>query len=65
LADGSKFKGVFRDGMKNGKGIMIEKDGKRFEGYYQNDVKNGPYVLKDKNGAVLEKGNYKNGTVEK
>ena len=63
MSDGTKFKGTFKNGMRNGKGIE-EKDGVRFEGSYVNDIKDGPFVEKDSNGSIIRKGYYKHGIVE-
>ncbi len=60
-ADGSKFKGTYKDGMKNGPAITEDKDGKRFEGTFVDDKRDGDFVEKDRNGKVLKKGYYENG----
>ena len=61
LSDGTKFKGHFKNGMKNGKGIEETPDGIRFEGSYLNDQKDGAFVEKDQNGNVIRKGIYNRG----
>ena len=61
LADGTKFKGHFKEGMKNGKGVEEAADGTRFEGSFFNDQKDGSFVEKDKTGKVIRKGIYSRG----
>ena len=61
LADGTKFKGSFKNGEKNGAGILVNADGERYEGGFLNNEKDGAYVLKDKNGNIIEKGTYVRG----
>ena len=61
LADGTKFKGHFKDGMKNGKGVEEAADGTRFEGSFFNDQRDGSFVEKDRSGKVIRKGIYSRG----
>ena len=63
--DGTKFRGQFREGKKNGKCIMETPDGLRFEGTYKDDVRDGDFVEKDRNGNVIRRGSYNNGVVER
>ena len=35
--DGTKYKGFYRAGLKEGYGVLIDKDGKRFEGTFHKD----------------------------
>lgn len=58
FADGSKFKGTYKDGYPHGKAIEEDKDGNRFEGSYRDGERDGPYVMKDRNGRVTKKGKY-------
>ena len=64
MKDGSKFKGIFSNGKKNGKCVEEDKDGVRFEGTYVDDLRDGAFVEKDRNGAVIRKGYYKRGVIE-
>ena len=59
--DGSKFKGMYKDGRRNGAAIEEYKDGKRFEGSYVNGQRDGNFVEKDSNGQILKRGHYENG----
>ena len=59
--NGSRFKGTYKNGKRNGKCIEETKDGKRFEGSYVNDVRDGRFVEKDGNGRVTCTGHYENG----
>ena len=61
LASGLKFKGSFKNGLKDGKCIEEDKDGNRFEGSYKEGVRHGDYVEKDRNGSVISKGTYERG----
>jgi antitoxin component YwqK of YwqJK toxin-antitoxin module len=63
-ADGSKFKGVFKEGRRNGPAIEQDKEGKRFEGSYVDDRRDGPFVEKDANGNVTSSGRYVRGRRE-
>ena len=60
-ADGVRFKGTFRKGMKEGKGILEDVDGIRYEGNFSNDRKDGEFIEKDKNGMLIRKVVYQNG----
>ena len=60
-ADGSKFKGQFKKGLRNGKAIEQDKDGKRFEGSYVDDRRDGPFIEKDANGNITATGTYVRG----
>ena len=62
--DGSKYKGNFKDGMKNGKFIEENSDGLRFEGTYVNDIRDGAFVEKNRNGNIIRKGVYRMGRIE-
>ena len=61
FSDGSKFKGMYKDGRRNGAAIEEDKDGKRFEGSYVNGRRDGNFVEKDRNGQILKRGHYENG----
>ena len=37
-ADGTKYKGQFKSGLKNGHGIQEDKDGNRFEGEFKDGM---------------------------
>jgi antitoxin component YwqK of YwqJK toxin-antitoxin module len=60
-ADGSRFKGTYKNGKRNGKAIEETKDGKRFEGSYLNDIRDGKFVEKDRNGQITFVGHYESG----
>ena len=60
-ADGSKFKGAYKDGKRHGPVIEEDKDGNRFEGAYLKGVRDGKFVEKDRNGQVKARGHYENG----
>ncbi len=64
MKDGSKFKGSFKNGLKNGEAIEVNRDGIRFEGSYLNDVRDGSFVEKDRNGQIIRRGVYRNGRIE-
>ena len=59
--NGTKFKGSFHKGMKDGYGIMEDAAGNRFEGNFRENVKDGSFVEKDRSGRVIRKGIYRNG----
>lgn len=58
FADGRKFKGIFKDGKRNGNAIEVDKDGRRFEGSYIDDERDGKFIEKDRNGNIITKGMY-------
>ena len=45
--DGEKFKGTFKEGMKEGHGILEDKNGVRYEGMFHRDMKDGNFVVRD------------------
>jgi antitoxin component YwqK of YwqJK toxin-antitoxin module len=61
FADGSKFKGIFKNGRRNGAAVEEDKDGNRFEGTYLDDMRDGRFVEKDRNGKVTAQGTYTRG----
>jgi antitoxin component YwqK of YwqJK toxin-antitoxin module len=61
FADGSKFKGIFKNGKRNGPALEVDKDGNRFEGIYADDVRDGNFVEKDRNGKITAQGTYTRG----
>ena len=61
FADGSKFKGQFINGRRNGPAVEEDKNGNRFEGSYVDDRRDGRFVEKDANGNVTAQGNYTRG----
>jgi antitoxin component YwqK of YwqJK toxin-antitoxin module len=61
FADGSKFKGEYKNGKRNGSAIEEDKDGNRFEGTYVDDQRDGRFVEKDRNGNITAQGNYTRG----
>ena len=63
--DGTKFKGEFSNGEKNGRCVMETADGVRFEGYYKDNQRDGNFVEKDRNGRVIRKGHYTRGILDK
>ena len=64
MANGTKFKGIFANGKRNGKGVEEDAEGNRFEGSFADDLRDGAFVEKDKNGNVIRKGYYKRGAIE-
>ena len=60
-ADGSKFRGIYKDGKRNGKAIEVDKAGNRFEGIYKDDRRDGEYIEKDRNGNITSQGTYVRG----
>ena len=60
-AGGSKYKGIYRNGKRNGAAIEETKDGTRFEGSYVDDRRDGNFVEKDRNGKVTARGHYERG----
>ena len=63
-ADGVKFKGSFKAGLKEGYGILEDSDGIRYEGTFREGQKDGEFVEKDRNGNLIRKVKYVNGLVE-
>ena len=61
FANGDKFKGMFRNGKRNGKAIEETKEGVRFEGSYKDDERDGAFIEKDRNGKIISKGIYEEG----
>jgi hypothetical protein len=64
-ADGVRFKGTFRNGMKEGPGILEDAEGIRYEGNFHEDEKHGEFTEKDKSGNVLRKVTYVMGQPQK
>ena len=64
MADGTKFKGNFVAGKREGVGVEENKDGVRFEGHFHNGMKNGDFVERDANGNVIRKGTYKDDVLQ-
>ena len=48
------YEGDFKDGVKNGKGVMKHKNGDIYEGSFRNDVKYGNGVYRFKDGEIYE-----------
>lgn len=46
FANGSRFKGMYKKGLRNGPAIEEDKDGKRFEGVYADGLRNGRFLEK-------------------
>ena len=55
---------VYKEGMKEGPGILEDAEGIRYEGTFHRDLKNGEFVEKDRNGKVLRRVHYVNGVVQ-
>ena len=36
-ADGTKYKGHYKNGLKEGYGVLIDREGKRYEGTFHKD----------------------------
>ncbi|MDD2602444.1 MAG: phosphatidylinositol-4-phosphate 5-kinase, partial [Prevotella sp.] len=60
-ANGDRFKGTYKNGLRNGRAIEESKDGTRFEGTYVNDIRDGKFVEKDRNGQITFNGHYESG----
>ena len=63
-ADGTKFKGHFENGLKEGSGLLVDSQGNRFEGNFHRGEKHGEFVEKDRNGNVLRRVTYVNGVAQ-
>ena len=61
FANGSRFKGMHKKGLRNGPAIEEDKDGKRFEGVYADGLRNGRFLEKDRNGIIVAQGKYEHG----
>ena len=64
MANGEKYRGMFRANKKNGKATVIHADGSRFDGTFKDDVKDGAFIEYDRNGNVVRKGKYVNGQLQ-
>ena len=64
MKDGSKFRGKFKNGLKNGDAVEVNKEGIRFEGSYLNDMRDGNFTERDRNGQIIRRGTYRNGRIE-
>ena len=53
LADGTKFKGSFINGVVDGKGVVEESDGTRLEGVFKEGFRTGTFTVKDKTGKKI------------
>ena len=60
-ANGTRFKGTFKNGQRHGKAIEETKEGIRFEGSYLQDRRDGKFVEKDRNGSIIKQGHYDSG----
>ena len=47
-ADGSKFRGSYHNGKRNGTAVEETADGVRFEGNYRDDHRDGKFIERDK-----------------
>ncbi len=63
-ANGEKYRGGFKAGIKHGRAQEVAADGSRFEGHYKDGVRDGAFTEYDKNGNVVRKGVYKDGRVQ-
>ena len=45
--DGDKFKGSFKEGLKEGHGILEDKNGVHYEGEFHNDMKDGKFIVRE------------------
>ena len=57
---GEIYEGDFKDGLRDGAGIFIDKKGDKYEGYYKDDLMHGEFTIFYKNGQI-EKGKWTNG----
>ena len=53
LADGTKFKGTFVNGVVDGKGLVEEADGTRLEGVFKEGFRTGTFTVMDKSGQKI------------
>ena len=60
-ADGSRFRGSYHNGKRNGTAIEESAEGIRFEGNYKDDWREGKFTERDKNGNVTASGYYEKG----
>ena len=58
--DGSKFRGSYHNGKRNGTAVEESASGVRFEGNYRDDCRDGKFIERDKNG-MFSKRYYENG----
>ena len=61
LADGTIYKGEYKQGLKDGHGVVTLADGSRLEGNYTNDLANGTFKEYDAEGTFVKECNYVNG----
>ena len=59
-ADGSKYEGEWREGLKHGEGIFTWNDGRSYVGEYKNDKKHGRGTYTWTNGCEYS-GQWRNG----
>ena len=57
----TRFRGTFRNGLREGKAIEEDAKGVRFEGSYHEDERDGSFVERDKTGAITAQGRYEDG----
>ena len=53
LADGTKFKGTFVNGVVDGNGVVEEADGTRLEGEFKEGFRVGTFTVKDSSGKKI------------
>ena len=56
------YKGEFKNGFKNGQGVLTSPNGKKYEGDFKDDMKHGKGVLIYKDGKHYT-GDFKNGWI--
>ena len=63
--NGEVYEGEWKDGKKNGGGVLISSEhGDRYEGEWKDGKQNGIGTYKDSSGKIIS-GNWKNGDIEK
>ena len=58
--NGNIYEGEIKDGMRNGKGVMIYKSGNKYVGEWKDDLKEGMGSMYYKKSRHIYKGEYKN-----
>lgn len=57
-ADGTKYKGGFKNGIFEGHGIMLDANGIKYEGDFKNGKKHGQGTEYDKDGKEIRSGEF-------
>ena len=59
--DGTKYKGNFVNGQKDGEGIQEDAEGIRYKGGFKEGKKHGDFIETDANGNEIRRGIFNNG----